>query len=110
MKLLTKALEKKLPALRATQPVKLAEKRVAVKFFTPDGAWTWYVVEGQKLEGPEYPAGDFEFFGLVDSGHYKEWGYFHLSELQSARGPWGLPVERDRWLPADATIGSLVTL
>ena len=30
-------------------------------------------------------------------GHWRraEWGYFALSELESARGPWGLPIERD---------------
>ena len=26
-----------------------------------------------------------------------EIGYFSLSELEAARGPWGLPIERDRW-------------
>lgn len=62
---------------------------VIVKFFTPDSSWTWYVLEGEKTED-----GDWEFFGLVD-GHEKELGYFRLSELQSARGPLHLPIERD---------------
>jgi hypothetical protein len=61
---------------------------VHVKFFTPDSAWTWYVTEGEEEEG------DFRFFGLV-IGFEREWGYFVLSELESARGPWGLPIERD---------------
>ena len=44
-------------------------------------------------------AGDVQFFGLVD-GNYKELGYFWLSELESVRGPLGLPVERDLyWTP-----------
>ena len=42
---------------------------------------------------------DVQFFGLVD-GHEKELGYFNLSELESVRGPMGLPVERDLyWKP-----------
>jgi hypothetical protein len=42
---------------------------------------------------------DFHFFGLVD-GHEKELGYVALSELESVRGPMGLPVERDlHWQP-----------
>jgi hypothetical protein len=34
------------------------------------------------------------FFGLV-SGFELEFGYFSLSELQSVKGPLGLPIERD---------------
>ena len=37
---------------------------------------------------------DFQFFGLVE-GFEKELGYFNLSELESVRGPLGLPIERD---------------
>ena len=38
-------------------------------------------------------------FGLVD-GHEKELGYFSLKELESVRGPFGLPIERDiHWQP-----------
>jgi len=37
---------------------------------------------------------DFIFFGYV-TGLEREWGYFMLSELSSARGPLGLAVERD---------------
>ncbi len=39
---------------------------------------------------------DFYFFGLV-VGWGTEIGYFALSELESVRGPLGLPVERDEW-------------
>jgi hypothetical protein len=56
-----------------------------VKFFTPDGSWTWYATEFD---------GDNIFFGLV-IGHEREYGYFSLSELRSNRGPLGLPIERD---------------
>ena len=55
------------------------------KFFTPDSFWTWYVSEFD---------GDDLFFGWV-VGLEKEFGYFRLSELCCARGPFGLPIERD---------------
>ena len=88
MKLMTKAIEKSIPALYATDGVK--EKKVAVKFFAPWSNWTWYAVEGEKLEN-----GDWKFFGLVE-GFEKEYGYFLLSELEAVKGPWGLKIERDR--------------
>jgi hypothetical protein len=86
MKLLTAELQASLPPLYAqegnTDPV------VDAKFFTPDSRWTRYVTEGSEEDG------DFRFFGFV-SGMDDEWGYFLLSELESARGPLGLPIERD---------------
>ena len=56
-----------------------------VKFFTPDSNWTWYASEFD---------GEDTFFGLVN-GYEIELGYFSLSELESVRGPFGLPIERD---------------
>jgi hypothetical protein len=76
-----------LPPLYSQENVK--DPIVRLKFFTPDSSWTWYATEGS-------PQGDdFTFFGYV-IGHEREWGYFRLSELSSAQGPWGLPIERDR--------------
>lgn len=79
--------------LRATLPRLYAQDGskdaiVHAKFFTPDSRWTWLVTEGQEEDG------DFRFFGYV-KGFEGEWGYFVLSELESARGPLGLPIERD---------------
>ena len=89
MKLLTEEIKKKLPQLYA-QDGKGGKAVVHVKFFTPDANWTWYVTEFD---------GEDSFFGLVD-GHCKELGYFSLSELQSVKGPLGLPIERDLyWQP-----------
>ena len=85
MKLLTKELRAKLPPLYSTEKDK--DPTAVVKFFTPDSNWTWYATEFD---------GEDRFFGLVD-GFDKELGYFSLSELASARGPLGLPIERDRW-------------
>lgn len=91
MKLLTKDIIKKLPALYATDGKPKTERKIICKFFTPDSNWTWYVLEGEQEEN-----GDFRFFGLVD-GFEKELGYFMLSELESATGPMGLHIERDRY-------------
>src|SRR5689334_17832655 len=61
---------------------------VQVKYFTPDSSWTWYATEGQPEDD------DFLFFGYV-IGFEREWGYFTLNEMKAARGPLGLPIERD---------------
>jgi len=90
MKLLTKAIEKKIPKLYSTEEVATEEKKVVVKFFTPWSNWTWFVFEGNQLED-----GDWEFFGMVH-GNTQEMGYFKLSELQEIKGPFGLKIERDR--------------
>lgn len=93
MKLLTKEIRDKLPALYA-QDGKGGEAIVHVKFFAPDFSWTWYVLEGSPVLDDDGNEIDFEFFGLVD-GFEKELGYFRLSELESFRGKLGLPMERD---------------
>lgn len=86
MKLLTKEIEKKLPRLCGQE--KVEDPIVYAKFFTPDSNWTWFATEGQREDG------DFRFFGHV-CGFEQELGYFMLSELESARGPFGLHIERD---------------
>ncbi len=86
MRLLTEELRAKLPRLYGQEGNR--DPVVHAKFFTPDSSWTWYVTEGQAEDG------DFRFFGFV-VGLEKEWGYFMLSELEEARGPLGLPIERD---------------
>ena len=70
-----------------------------VKFFTPDAGWSWYASEGSPVDENGYYDTDKEkvdyfFFGLV-VGQEIELGYFALSELEQARGPLGLPIERD---------------
>ena len=70
-----------------------------VKFFTPDSSWTWYASEGSPIDedgmyDTDKDKVDFLFFGLV-VGHDVELGYFSLCELEEARGPLGLPIERD---------------
>jgi len=94
MKLLTKELQSKIPALYSTEETPTEEKIIICKFFSLKGSWTWYVVEGERQED-----GDFLFFGLVD-GLEREWGYFTLRELESVRFH-GIPgIERDLYFDA----------
>ena len=97
IKLLTKELEKALPALYSQE--KTPDPLVVAKFFTPDAGWTWFAIEGSPVDEDGFydtdkEKVDFVFFGLV-SGLDVELGYFSLSELKSIRGKFGLPVERD---------------
>lgn len=82
--LLTPELKAILPALYRQEKVK--DPIVYCKFFL--GSWTWFATEAEEQDG------DVLFFGYV-IGFESEWGYFLLSELESARGQFGLPVERD---------------
>jgi hypothetical protein len=92
MKLLTKEIIKKLPALGSQE--NNPDPICGLKFFTPDGGWTWYIIEGSEQEN-----GDWLFFTNVISHICPdgELGYVTLSELQKIRGALGLPVERDLW-------------
>ena len=84
VELLPKDVREELPELYANEELGLAAQAL-VKFFTPDSNWTFYASEFN---------GDDVFFGLV-IGFVPEFGYFTLSELESVRGPLGLPIERD---------------
>ena len=85
MKLLAKAIEKKLPPLGATDG-QGGNAVIQAKFYTPWAGWTWYALE--------YDPETRVFFGLVD-GFEKEYGSFSLDELESINGPVGLKIERD---------------
>lgn len=93
MELLTAELRKSLPALYSQEHTETVIAHI--RLFTPDANWTWYVTEGSEQED------DFIFFGYV-IGFEKEWGYFSLSELRAARGPLGLPIERDLYFQPTA--------
>lgn len=86
MKLLTEELRASLSPLYSQEHE--ADPVVHAKFFTPDSNWTWWVTEGEAEDD------DFRFFGFVQ-GFEAEWWYFLLSELEAARGPLGLRIERD---------------
>lgn len=87
MKLMTKALEKKIPNLHETDNE--SDLTIKVKYFNPCGAGTWY--------GIEYDPINKIFFGYVDlyGNGDGELGYFSLEELESIRLPFGLKIERD---------------
>ena len=85
MKLMTADLRTQLPQLYSQEEVD--DPKAIAKFFTQDSNWTWYATE---FDGKD------TFFGLVD-GFEKELGYFSLKELESIRGAFGLPIERDLW-------------
>jgi Protein of unknown function (DUF2958). len=89
MKLLTRKIRKRLPKLYGTENVHLEEKIVHSKLFTPDSSWSWFILEGQEQED-----GDVLMFAWV-IGLEREFGYVSLRELESVRGPLGLPIERD---------------
>ena len=100
MKLLPKEIEKTLPRLGRAREEK--DPLVRVKFFDPYSSWTWYVIEGSRLEegnatileGKEYPD-DIIFYGLV-KGFENELGEFSLVELELIKTRWGNPrIERD---------------
>lgn len=82
--LMPESLRTQVPALYATE--KTPDPTVWAKYFTPDSSWTWYVTE--------YDQEDKLFFGFV-IGLEQELGYFSLTELEEARGPMGLRIERD---------------
>ena len=84
VELLPQEIREQLPELYANEELGLAAQAL-VKFFTPDSNWAWYASEFD---------GEDTLFGLV-IGFAAELGYFNLSELESARGPLGLPIERD---------------
>jgi len=84
MKLMTKEIEGKIPALYSTEEAPFSP-RVYVKFFHPLSNWTWYATEYDPATG--------DFFGLID-GDYKELGGFNLKELESV-SVMGLGIERD---------------
>ena len=86
MKLLTQEIREKLPPLGSTDNEGM-QAVAQVKFFTPDSSWTWYATE---FDGRDI------FWGFV-VGAENEYGTFSLKELEDLRGPWGLPVERDKF-------------
>ena len=89
MKLITKAIARRLPALYA-QDGKGEEAIAYLKLFDPCGRYTLYVTEYDPAEG--------RLFGFCISAlgpDCDEWGYSLLAELAAVKGRWGLGIERD---------------
>ena len=70
-------------------PSPLDEAEVIVKYFNPIGAGTWLIIEGEEQED-----GDWLLFGLCHIFEW-EWGTVFLSEMQNAKLPLGMKIERD---------------
>ena len=94
MKLITKAIEKKLDATPiGSTDGQGADAPVIVKFFNPYGAGTWLVTEAERDED-----GTFLFYGAAHI-HSWEWGYFSERELRSLV-KFGRPqIEREMYAP-----------
>lgn len=84
-KLILKILLNDIPDLYETEAYK--DPLCHVKLFTPDGSWSWYIIEFSKEDLNTC-------YGYV-VGLERELGYFTLAELEGLHGPLGLGVERD---------------
>jgi hypothetical protein len=88
MKLLTKAIERRLPALYSTDG-QGDTAVVQLKLFS--------IFSNQRWWATEYDPATRTFFGLVTGGAEDELGYFSLDELQACRIS-GVPaIERDMY-------------
>ena len=87
MKLVTKAIEKKVPALYE-QDGKGMEAVAYAKYFYPLGHATWFMTE--------YDPETETAFGWSElSAGCGELGYFSLAELKNFTGSYGVKIERD---------------
>lgn len=92
MKLVTKAIEKTLPAIGSTSEKDNTQIAVPLKLFNPTGSGTWYITEYDPATG--------EAFGYVTGMGGDELGYISIPELASVTLHWGLGIERDlHWDP-----------
>ncbi len=83
MELLTKAIQEK---AQAQYPMGSSmDQLIVAKFFDPQGSWS---LMNSDPDDPDY------CWGIVD-GFEVEMGSFSLSEFESFRGRFGLPLERD---------------
>lgn len=90
MKLMTKSILNKIPALYSGESIPLDEKICHVKFFHPMCQMTWFATEFDPESGI--------FFGWVENGQLSEWGNFSLQEMQDLKVR-GLRMERDMYFP-----------
>jgi len=90
MKIFTKEVLAKLPALGTNAEKSMEEVKVPLKLFNPAGAGTWYITE--------YDPEEELAFGFVNLGdpEMAELGYIYVPELLQLKLPFGLSIERDR--------------
>lgn len=88
MKLMTKEIENRIPALYFNDGKDAATVKIHVKFFSPYGSGVWYATE--------YDPESQMFFGFAQMfPGGGELGYFSADELKSVRGSTGIPIVRD---------------
>ena len=87
MKLMTKEILNKIPALYSGEETPLEDKICYVKFFHPFSSWRWFATEFDPETGI--------FFGWV-AGDFPEWGNFSLEEMQEVKVR-GFGIERDMY-------------
>lgn len=100
MKLITKAIARKLPPLGSQDGKDATEVKVPLKLFDPTGSWTWYLTEFDPVQRL--------FFGFV-VGLEEELGYVSLDELESVRGRFGIGLERDKWWDDSTSLAAVQT-
>ena len=90
MRLLTKAILKKLPKIGTLENTPLNQQKIQVHYFHPFTNTDYY--------GIAYNPDNREFFGIVtnSSNSVKELTYFKLGELEKIR-VYGLPIERETY-------------
>ena len=94
MNLITKAVAHILSKNSLFSQCESPEPKVLVKFFTPTGPFTWYV-----LGADERPSGDWHFFGVMAIDTAYLLGEFSLSEIKefgdAYSSPFLLGLERE---------------
>ena len=102
MKIITKAVEAAFAKQGDTSNKSMAEIKIVMKLFNPQGSGTWYIYE--HVEDDIYMA----FVNLGDP-ICAECGTVSMSELMEYRGWLGLPLERDMHFdPLSITLKSVV--
>jgi hypothetical protein len=92
MKIITKEIAARLPALYANEGKAAADVPVVLKLFNPCGAGTWYITEGELDAAGDHTQSTL--FGLCCI-HEAELGYVNLGELLAVKLRFGLKIERD---------------
>ena len=117
MKLLTKAIEKKLLENWGKENIQVdswtsiqkfqakstgvEKEKVVVKFFNPSGEATWWIYS---MSDDGICFGVAQMFGRET----REYGYFDINEIKASRcPPFGLPIERDMYYTPE-TFGELL--
>lgn len=102
MKLMTKEIEKNLPAIGSTEG-QGTNAKVIVKYFNPYGMGTWLITEGEKQED-----GDWLLYGYCNIYEW-EWGYVMLSDIINTKvRVFGAELSLERDLYSKGTVKELM--